>query len=211
MCRLVSVVMRHANLEKKVEHSNTLLALIRPMWATPETVALGVAAGSAIGALCMNAAVSDEVVAEICQTAVRMAASKSTNAQGGIAAIYSICTAAPTRIDDEFRVSAAKAVVSVMGFVANDRVAALWIMRCAVLFSKHTATKDIIPLANLQLIMRKVTDNDELLLSVARAVQNEIPAAAETMVAFPDRSGIWTEIGFYDADIEDESQSTSFI
>ena len=212
VCRFLSVVIRHGKCaEKKVEQCNAMLTMIKPWWETPETSSLGAAAGSAVGSLCMNPAVSDDEVNAIAEKAIAMATARSSTSIGGISAIYSLLLSCSHRLADGVRKQMASTIANAIGFCESDRMAAIWATRCIAVMARDEVIKPAIAVASVSRLFNRIGENDELALSTAKHLRDIIPTAgADIESCYPEMSSAWIDTGFFDADIDDESQSATF-
>eukprot|EP00744_Colponema_vietnamica_P000759 GILI01001320.1.p1 GENE.GILI01001320.1~~GILI01001320.1.p1 ORF type:complete len:922 (+),score=302.43 GILI01001320.1:150-2915(+) len=212
VCRFLSVVVRHGKCaEKKIEQCNAMLTMVKPWWEAPETASLGAAAGSAVGSLCMNPAVSDDEVKYIANKAISMATARSSTSIGGISAIYSLLLSCNDRLDDSTKKQMATTIANAIGFCESDRMAAIWAARCIAVMATNPATKGTISAAAVSRLFNRFGEADELALSTAKHLRDLAPAAgADVESVYPEMSTAWIDVGFFDADIDDESQSATF-
>jgi hypothetical protein len=214
-CRFISIVVRHAKLEKKSPAVTQLMALANGLWEQPENLAVAAAAGSAVAALCTSATISDDDVNRIAETALRMCKNTASNTlMGGVACLYTLLMSVPARCPAGLASAAADVMKPILANVPADRTAMAWTLR---LFG---AICGVNPAAALPLVdfvvpvARRLHRADDMLLGTLEWVTQRMqPDAALWAKATPltelyaASTAICLELGLYDADIEDEVSS----
>jgi hypothetical protein len=222
MCRFVSVVMRHANMEKAAK-ATVLLETIMALWEGAESPGLCASSAGAAGALCMSAAIGDETVQSIMNKALGEASRRSMQALGGFACLYNLFVAAPRRVhqlDPSYARRSFEALRGFAGFAASDRLSSLWIMRCvgAILGSGLLSAEEKNSLFRPEVfapMLKRIGATDAVALSSG---QFFVEAAGRELAASPvealvehagllERSSQWEQVGIFDADLDDESCS----
>lgn len=216
MCRYASIVMRYAKIEKKSMHVTTLLGLIKPIWDQPETTANAVAAGSAIGSLCISAALSDDDVVDIAKTAITRANTRNVQSVGSIAAIASLCLSVPQRLPPAILSGMLDAVHSAAGFSSTDKLATIMVLRAAAALMGTAVGAAGVKVSSFHLLLKRIDANAEEAISSTAAhfvatVQSKAPAQAEALEVFGpyEMSTYWGWIAQFDGDLDDEAASES--
>lgn len=216
LCRFLSVVMRYGDVSRTVLHVPKLMAIVKPMWAAPESPGQAAAAGVAVGALCKSASIDDAEVLEIKEETLRKLGSRGSASLAGFATVHSLITMAPQRVDADFLSAATTSLLAVARSGAMGKHTLMWLLRSAAAIAgtgkvpvAAFAPEYFCPLLN------RVLTTDEQLMSAAdyfyNLVSTAYPSATDLMEQYPRAvSSACDALGHYDADIDDELVAEDF-
>lgn len=218
-CRHISVFVRHGKIEGVKDHVRTLMNFIMPLWQSvdQEASSFGEAAGSAVGALCSNVTIQDDEVLSITESAIAFIKEQGPRTLRGLACVNSILNAS-ARLDADFCVQAAEAVKAVLPLFTTDVKAICWALRCVGTLCATSPSVGAVfhrcePLVAL---LRIVDRHQDMLLSAAEHCITHLVAADPSMEpsvksCYRAPSRTMQAIGCYDADVEEEANSTTLI
>lgn len=210
MCRFISVVMRYAHFTKSFPHINKLMDLVRPIWDAPDSPAQAAAAGVALGALCMSATVTDDVVSDLKELTLACTATKGIRALAGFSMVYSLIVSAPERTDSAFIEASAAHLRSAAGFGAADKLTSMWLLRAAAaVASTGCVSAEAFKVDAYVPLMRRANPADEQIMSTVQFFREcavkAYPSCASVLEALPGEcSSQWNTSGSFDADLDDE-------
>ncbi len=167
MCRYISVIARYGKTEKRIMAAAPLFTVVRGFWEGESAAELTAAAGMAVGAICSNIAIADDVFASIADRAVQQIKSRSMGVLAGLSCITALVTSARHRLDSDLITASAQALLNVFNFT-TDRTTILWALRCSGgLLENTTEAARFLTVDALTPLLKRVGRSDDQMQSTA--------------------------------------------